>query len=133
MVVMDESESESFYNGPVVNYVGLTSIPEFRYTLSVGHTLQAVPNLYMSLQYEYIDEIADTLDSNNKPTSMVDSFDMTNLRSVYTVAGMENVSVSVAIRNLTKEDPPLTQSGGYNRLLHTDMGMYTIVGFKLEL
>jgi len=133
MVVMDESESESFYNGPVVNYVGLTSIPEYRYTLSVGHTLQAVPNLYMSLQYEYIDEIADTLDTDNKPTSMVDSFDMTNLRAVYTVPGMENLSVSVAVRNLTKEDPPLTQRGGYNRLLHTDMGMYTIVGFKLEL
>ncbi len=25
MVVMDESKSEAFYNGPVVNYVGLTS------------------------------------------------------------------------------------------------------------
>ena len=55
------------------------------------------------------------------------------IRKLKNLPGMENLSVSVAIRNLTKEDPPLTQSGGYNRLLHTDMGMYTIVGFKLEL
>ena len=130
---MDESESEAFFNGPVVNFVGLTSIPEFRYTVDVGHTLQAVPNLYMSLQYEYIDEIADTTDANYKATSMGDDFDQVNLRAVYTVPGMENLSVSVALRNLTKEDPPLTQSGTYNRLLHTDMGMQTFVGFTLEL
>ena len=132
-VVMDESESEAFFNGPVVNFVGLTSIPEFRYTIDVGHTLQAVPNLYMSLQYEYIDEIADTTDANYKATSMVDDFDQVNLRAVYTVPGMENLSVSVAVRNLTKEDPPLTANGTYNRLLHTDMGMQTFVGFTLEL
>ena len=64
---------------------------------------------------------------------MVDDFDQVNLRAVYTVPGMENLSVSVALRNLTKEDPPLTQSGTYNRLLHTDMGMQTFVGFTLEL
>ena len=93
----------------------------------------SVPNLYMSLQYEYIDEIADTTDANYNATSMVDSFDQVNLRAVYTVPGMENLSVNVAVRNLTKEDPPLTQSGGYNRLLHTDMGMQTFVGFTLEL
>jgi iron complex outermembrane receptor protein len=132
-VVMDESESEAFFNGPVVNFVGLTSIPEFRYTVDVGHTLQAVPNLYMSLQYEYIDEIADTTDANYKATSMVDDFDQVNLRAVYTVPGMENLSVSVAVRNLTKEDPPLAANGTYNRLLHTDMGMQTFVGFTLEL
>ena len=57
MVLMDESESEAFFNGPIVNYVGLTSIPEYRYTVDVGHTLMSVPNLYMSSQYEYIDEI----------------------------------------------------------------------------
>ena len=133
MVLMDESKSEAFFNGPVVNYVGLTSIPEYRYTVDVGHTLMSVPNLYMSLQYEYIDEIADTTDANYKATSMVDSFDQLNFRAVYTVPGMENLSVNVAVRNLTKEDPPLTQSGNYNRLLHTDMGMQTFVGFKLEL
>ena len=133
MVLMDESESEAFFNGPVVNYVGLTSIPEYRYTVDVGHTLMSVPNLYMSLQYEYIDEIADTTDANYKATSMVDSFDQVNFRAVYTVPGMENLSVNLAVRNLTKEDPPLTQSGTYNRLLHTDMGMQTFVGFTLEL
>jgi hypothetical protein len=46
---------------------------------------------------------------------------------------MENLSVSVAVRNLTKEDPPLAANGTYNRLLHTDMGMQTFVGFTLEL
>ena len=133
MVVMDESESEAFFNGPVVNYVGLTSIPEYRYTVDVGHTLMSVPNLYMSLQYEYIDEIADTTDANYNATSMIDDFDQLNFRAVYTVPGMENLSVNVAVRNLTKEDPPLSQSGEYNRLLHTDMGMQTFVGFTLEL
>ena len=64
---------------------------------------------------------------------MVDDFDQVNLRAVYTVPGMENLSVSVAVRNLTKEDPPLTANGNYNRLLHTDMGMQTFVGFTLEL
>ena len=133
MVLMDESESEAFFNGPVVNYVGLTSIPEYRYTVDVGHTLMSVPNLYMSLQYEYIDEIADTTDANYNATSMIDDFDQLNFRAVYTVPGMENLSVNVAVRNLTKEDPPLSQSGEYNRLLHTDMGMQTFVGFTLEL
>ena len=84
-------------------------------------------------RYEYIDEIADTTDANYKATSMVDDFDQVNLRAVYTVPGMENLSVSVAVRNLTKEDPPLAANGTYNRLLHTDMGMQTFVGFTLEL
>ena len=64
---------------------------------------------------------------------MVDDMGMVNLRAAYVVPGMENLTVSVSVRNVTKEDPPLTQSGGYNRLLHTDMGMYTTVGFTLEL
>ena len=133
MVLMDESESEAFFNGPVVNFVGLQSIPEMRYTVDVGHTLQAVPNLYMSLQYEFIDEVADTTDANYNATSMVDSWDQVNLRAVYTIPGMENLSVSLAVRNLTKEDPPLTQSGEYNRFLHPNLGMQTFVGFTLEL
>jgi len=132
MVLMDESESEAFFNGPVVNYVGL-GVPEMRYTVDVGHTLQAVPNLYMSLQYEFIDEISDTTDANYKATSMIDTWDQVNLRAVYTVPGMENLSVSVAVRNLTKEDPPLSQSGEYNRFLHPNLGMQTFVGFTLEL
>ena len=133
MVVMDESEEEAFFNGPVVNYVGLQGLPEYRYTIDVGHTLMAVPNLYMSLQYEYIDEVADTTDANYNVTSTVDEWTQVNLRAVYTVPGMENLSVSVAVRNLTKEDPPLTQSGGYNRSLHPIFGMQTFVGFTLEL
>ena len=132
MVLMDESESEAFFNGPVVNYVGLGT-PEMRYTIDVGHTLQAVPNLYMSLQYEFIDEVSDTTDANYKATSMIDTWDQVNLRAVYTVPGMENLSVSVAVRNLTKEDPPLSQAGEYNRFIHNNLGMQTFVGFTLEL
>jgi hypothetical protein len=52
---------------------------------------------------------------------------------VYTVPGMENLSVSVAVRNLTKEDPPLSQAGEYNRFIHNNLGMQTFVGFTLEL
>tara|TARA_B100001027_G_scaffold144386_1_gene100702 strand:+ start:804 stop:3503 length:2700 start_codon:yes stop_codon:yes gene_type:complete len=133
MVVMDESESEAFFNGPRVNFVGLQSIPEFRYILTVGHGLQSVPNLYVSAQYEYIDEVADTTDADYNATSMVDEMAMVNLRAAYTVPGMENLTVSLSVRNVTKEDPPLSQSGTYNRLLHTDMGMYTTLGFSLEL
>ena len=132
MVLMDESESEAFFNGPVVNYVGLGT-PEMRYTIDVGHTLQAVPNLYMSLQYEFIDEVSDTTDANYNATSMIDTWDQVNLRAVYTVPGMENLSVSVAVRNLTKEDPPLSQAGEYNRFIHNNLGMQTFVGFTLEL
>ena len=37
---MDEWETEAFFNGPVVNYVGLTSVPEMRYSVDVGHALR---------------------------------------------------------------------------------------------
>ncbi len=39
-VIMDEWETEAFFNGPVVNYVGLTSVPEMRYSVDVGHALR---------------------------------------------------------------------------------------------
>jgi outer membrane receptor protein involved in Fe transport len=64
---------------------------------------------------------------------MIDTWDQVNLRAVYTVPGMENLSVSVAVRNLTKEDPPLSQAGEYNRFIHNNLGMQTFVGFTLEL
>jgi hypothetical protein len=56
MVDMDKDESEAFYNGPVVNFVGLTATPNYRYTMDVGHALKAMPELYLTIQYEYIDE-----------------------------------------------------------------------------
>ena len=133
VVIMDESNSEAFYNGPMVNFVGLTSLPEMRYTVDVGHELQAVPNLYMTLQYEYIDEIADSYDANYNAIGSVDEWTQVNLRAVYTVPGMENLTLSVAARNLTKEDPPLDSSSEYNRFLHPNLGMSLIFGFSIDL
>ena len=133
VVMMDESNSEAFYNGPMVNFVGLTSIPELRYTVDVGHELQAVPNLYLTLQYEYIDEVADSYDENYNAIGSVDEWTQVNLRGVYTVPGMENLTVSAGIRNLTKEDPPLDSSSEYNRFLHNNLGMQVVVGFSIDL
>ena len=133
VVIMDESNSEAFYNGPMVNFVGLTSLPEMRYTIDVGHELQAVPNLYMTLQYEYIDEIADSYDANYNAVGSVDEWTQVNLRAVYTVPGMENLNLSVAARNLTKEDPPLNSASEYNRFLHPNLGMSLIFGFSIDL
>ena len=133
VVIMDEYNSEAFFNGPMVDFVGLTSIPEMRYTVDVGHSLQAMPNLYMTLQYEYIDSIADSYDSNYNAIGSVDEWTQVNLRAVYTVPGMENVNLTAAVRNLTKEDPPLDSSSEYNRFLHNNLGMQVIVGFSIDL
>ena len=55
------------------------------------------------------------------------------MRAVYTVPGIENLTLSLAVKNATKEDPPLKTNGTYNRLLHPAFGMQTFFGFKLEL
>jgi iron complex outermembrane receptor protein len=133
VVIMDEYNAEAFFNGPMVDFVGLTDIPEMRYTVDVGHSLQAMPNLYMTLQYEYIDSIADSYDSNYNAIGSVDEWTQVNLRAVYTVPGMENVNLTAAVRNLTKEDPPLDSSSEYNRFLHNNLGMQVIVGFSIDL
>ena len=133
MVIMDESESEAFYNGPVVNYVGLTSVPEMRYNFDVGHTLQAVPELNMTLQYSFIDELANNTSATYQPEGKVDSYGVVNLRGTYTVPGVDGLSVSVMLRNVTKEDPPLNSAGNYNRELHDNLGMSTIIGFSWDL
>ena len=133
MVVMDESKSEAFYNGPVVNFVGLTSTPEMRYSLDVGHTLQAVPNLSLTAQYEYIDALADSYSADYVAIGSVSEWTQVNLRAVYVVPGMENLSLSLAARNLTKEDPPLNSSGEFNRAIHPNLGMSMIFGFSLDL
>ena len=133
MVVMDESKSEAFYNGPVVNFVGLTSTPEMRYSLDVGHTLQAVPNLSLTAQYEYIDALADSYSADYVAIGSVSEWTQVNLRAVYVVPGMENLSLSLAARNLTKEDPPLNSSGEFNRAIHPNLGMSMIFGFSWDL
>tara|TARA_B110000046_G_scaffold182770_1_gene217456 strand:+ start:1 stop:2298 length:2298 start_codon:yes stop_codon:yes gene_type:complete len=133
MVIMDESKSEAFYNGPVVNFVGLTSTPEMRYSLDVGHTLQAVPNLSLTAQYEYIDALADSYSADYVAIGSVSEWTQVNLRAVYVVPGMENLSLSLAARNLTKEDPPLNSSGEFNRAIHPNLGMSMIFGFSWDL
>ena len=133
VVIMDEYNAEAFFNGPMVDFVGLTDIPEMRYTVDVGHSLQAMPNLYMTLQYEYIDSIADSYDADYNPIGSVDEWTQVNLRAVYTVPGMENVNLTAAVRNLTKEDPPLNSASEYNRFLHNNLGMQVIVGFSIDL
>ena len=133
VVMMDEYNAEAFFNGPMVDFVGLTSIPEMRYTIDVGHELQSVPNLYMTLQYEYIDSLADSYDADYNAIGSVDEWTQVNLRAVYTVPGMENLNLTAAVRNLTKEDPPLDSSSEYNRFLHNNLGMQVIVGFSIDL
>ena len=133
VVIMDEYNSEAFFNGPMVDFVGLTDLPEMRYTIDVGHSLQAMPNLYMTLQYEYIDSLADSYDADYNPIGSVDEWTQVNLRAVYTVPGMENVNLTAAVRNLTKEDPPLNSASEYNRFLHNNLGMQVIVGFSIDL
>ena len=132
-VIMDEWETEAFFNGPVVNYVGLTSVPEMRYSVDVGHTLRDMPELYLSIQYDYIDELANNTDANYNPEGTVDSYSQVNLRGVYTVPGVDGLELSVMIINLTKEDPPLNTSGDFNRQIHSNLGMQTIVGFTWDL
>jgi len=89
--------------------------------------------LYLTLQYEYIDSVADDYDANYNAIGSVDEWTQVNLRGVYTVPGMENLTVSAGIRNLTKEDPPLDSSSEYNRLLHNNLGMQVVVGFSIDL
>ena len=104
-----------------------------RYNLDVGHTLQAIPELSMTLQYTFIDELANNTSATYEPEGKVDSFGIVNLRSIYEVPGVDGLKVSLMLRNLTKEDPPLNTAGNYNRQLHDNGGMSTIVGFSWDL
>ena len=104
-----------------------------RYSLDVGHTLQAVPNLSLTAQYEYIDALADSYSADYVAIGSVSEWTQVNLRAVYVVPGMENLSLSLAARNLTKEDPPLNSSGEFNRAIHPNLGMSMIFGFSLDL
>jgi hypothetical protein len=92
-----------------------------------------MPELYLSIQYDFIDELANNTDANYNPEGTVDSYSQVNLRGVYTVPGVDGLELSVMIRNLTKEDPPLNTSGDFNRSIHSNLGMQTIVGFTWDL
>ena len=133
MVDMDKDEGEAFYNGPVVNFVGLTSTPNYRYTMDVGHALKAMPELYLTLQYEYIDEMADDYTADYAPIGSVDAWTQVNLRAVYSVPQVDGLNVSLTIRNAEANDPPLDTSGEYNRNLHPIYGMVTTLGFSWDL
>ena len=133
MVDMDKDESEAFYNGPIVNFVGLTATPNYRYTMDVGHALKAMPELYLTMQYEYIDEMSNSYDANYVGTGTVDEWTQVNLRGVYSVPQVDGLNISLTIRNAEKNDPPLTSSGGYRRNLHPIYGMVTTLGFSWDL
>ena len=133
MVDMDKDEGEAFYNGPVYNFVGLTSTPNYRYTMDVGHTLKAMPELYLTLQYEYIDAMADDYSATYEPIGSVDEWTQVNLRAVYSVPQVDGLNVSLTVRNAEKNDPPLDSSGEFNRLIHSNLGMVTTLGFSWDL
>ena len=133
MIDMDKSEEEAFYNGPVVNFVGLTSIPNYRYTMDVGHALKVMPELYLSLQYEYIDAMADDYDANYVAVGSIDEWTQINLRGVYSVPQVDGLDISLTIRNAEANDPPLDSAGEYRRNLHPIYGMVTTVGFSWDL
>ena len=133
MIDMDKSEEEAFYNGPVVNFVGLTSIPNYRYTMDVGHALKVMPELYLSLQYEYIDAMADDYDENYVAVGSIDEWTQVNLRGVYSVPQVDGLDISLTIRNAEANDPPLDSAGEYRRNLHPIYGMITTVGFSWDL
>ena len=133
MIDMDKSEEEAFYNGPVVNFVGLTSIPNYRYTMDVGHALKVMPELYLSLQYEYIDAMADDYDENYVAVGSIDEWTQVNLRGVYSVPQVDGLDISLTIRNAEANDPPLDSAGEYRRNLHPIYGMVTTVGFSWDL
>ena len=133
LVDMDKDEGEAFYNGPVYNFVGLTSTPNYRYTMDVGHTLQAMPELYLTLQYEFIDSMADDYSATYEPIGSVGDWTQVNLRAVYSVPQVDGLNVSLTVRNAEKNDPPLDSSGEFNRLLHNNLGMVTTLGFSWDL
>ena len=102
MVDMDKDEGEAFYNGPVVNFVGLTATPNYRYTMDVGHALKAMPELYLTMQYEYIDEMSNSYDANYVGTGTVDEWTQVNLRGVYSVPQVDGLNISLTIRMLKR-------------------------------
>ena len=60
-------------NGPVVDYVGLPSSPEFRYKFDVGYDVPMVQDLRVGVEYEYIDSYANNTDADYNPVGEVDS------------------------------------------------------------
>ena len=60
------------YNGPVYNFVGLTSTPNYRYTVDVGRTLQAMPEL-LTFNMSYW-SMADDYSATYEPIGSVDEW-----------------------------------------------------------
>ena len=70
---MTKNEAEAFFNGPVVDYVGLPSSPEFRYKFDVGYNVPMIQDLRVGVEYEYIDSYANNTDADYNPVGEVDS------------------------------------------------------------
>ena len=79
---MTKNEAEAFFNGPVVDYVGLPSSPEFRYKFDVGYDVPMVQNLRVGVEYEYIDVYANNTDADYNPVGEVDAWTQVNLRAL---------------------------------------------------
>ena len=127
---MTKNEAEAFFNGPVVDYVGLPSSPEFRYKFDVGYNVPMVQDLRVGVEYEYIDSYANNTDADYNPVGEVDSWTQVNLRANYQV--LDNVGLRLVVRNLDNADPVFFANGGYDRYLHNNYGRVVIFGFNVS-
>jgi len=92
-----------------------------------------MPELYLTIQYEYIDAMADDYSATYQPIGSVDEWTQVNLRAVYSVPQVDGLNVTLSVRNAEKNDPPLDSSGEFNRFLHNNLGMVTTLGFSWDL
>ena len=104
---MLDDESEAFFNGPIVDQVGLPSRPEFRYKADLGMDVPFVNGLRLGLEYEYIDSYANNTTADYMPEGEVDSWEQINLRASYKV--FDNVGLRLVVRNLDNSDPVFSQ------------------------
>ncbi len=127
---MLDDESEAFFNGPIVDQVGLPSRPEFRYKADLGMDVPFVNGLRLGLEYEYIDSYANNTTADYMPEGEVDSWEQINLRASYKV--FDNVGLRLVVRNLDNSDPVFFSNGNYDRELHNNYGRVVIFGFSVD-
>ena len=127
---MLDDESEAFFNGPIVDQVGLPSRPEFRYKADLGMDVPFVNGLRLGLEYEYIDSYANNTTADYMPEGEVDSWEQINLRASYQV--FDNVGLRLVVRNLDDSDPVFFSNGNYDRELHNNYGRVVIFGFSVD-
>ena len=127
---MLEDEYEAYFNGPIVNGVGLPGRPEFRYKADVGYNVPFLSGLRVGVEYEFINSYANNTDVDYNPVGEVDSWEQINLRANYQV--FDNLGLRVVVRNLDNSDPVFYQNGGYDRTLHNNYGRVVIFGFNVN-